>query len=488
VTKPNVKVIIPAAVTLLALSLLIAPAASARGAASVPATTGSLARGGWILDGQAYDSAHPLSDLLALDPALTRQAFDNPRTLVLSINDSDPIPGGWSTRLGRHYTSYESYPCPDPSWCLSLTDDLAGGGAPPAGTVAMYDAEKWDRTAPAEQALIGSASDDECYWMRQFNTLASQYRMRAMMSPFGNLTLPLRGGETNSWESTIRAGLPGCTAASGAPFFHLGAQGREASETVFVNFLTQASLQARAVNRNIQLSYGLSTNPNYHPTAENLYQAWADASAIEALTARPYKAWLNVIGDGGPNLAIQLLQKVQDKAPVTPRSSVLFLQPGHRLSAGQPPQRPAPPGTSRFWLGNANRSATFTTGPVLSGGDVLPSGASDLQFYTSGTPAQSATINVSLGYCQQACSDRHPLASTTVQVPGGASAAASAHGAFALPGGITLPGTGSYRLYVTVSVVTPGGFSLLYGGDHATNLATPILLPVCQASCRDGEG
>jgi hypothetical protein len=66
--------------------------------------------------------------------------LDNPQSLVLSNDDSDPVPAGWTARLGRHYTTYESYQCPEPSACLSLTDDLACG-SPPAGTVALYDAE-----------------------------------------------------------------------------------------------------------------------------------------------------------------------------------------------------------------------------------------------------------------------------------------------------------------------------------------------------------
>ena len=38
-------------------------------------------------------------------------------------------------------------------------------------------------------------------------------------------------------------------------------------EADFVNFVTQASLQAKAVNPKLIVTAGLSTNPRYNPTA-----------------------------------------------------------------------------------------------------------------------------------------------------------------------------------------------------------------------------
>jgi hypothetical protein len=117
------------------------------------------------------------------------------------------------------------------------------------------------------------------------------------------------------------------------------------------------------VNPDIKLSYGLSTNPNYGATAASMYQAWADANAITALTAQPAKAWLNDIGDGVPDMTLSFLKMVQNYAPVTAHSSVQFLKPGGGLSVTQ-----SPGGTSSsFWLGTSGRSAVFTTGPVLAG-------------------------------------------------------------------------------------------------------------------------
>jgi hypothetical protein len=164
--------------------------------------------------------------------------------------------------------------------------------------------------------------------------------------------------------------------------------------------------------------------------------------------------------------------------PATPRTSVVFAQPG--MGSGTGP--PAGPTARRFSLARPGNTVTFSTGQVLRPGTVVPAGPWEFQYWTDGTGGP-ATLGLQAGYCSQGCTERYPIVGSSAgwqaTVAAGAEGAADPGGAFTTTSPTQLPASGGpYRLYWTVTVESPGAFNLLYDSAGApTSLATPLALP-----------
>jgi len=438
---------------------------------------------GWIIDGSQLQS------LMAYSPStLPKTYFDTRNTFVLKETAAGPayIPAGWRSRAGVHYTSYSTHDCSDV--CYPFMKDLASGSlrSKPKPTV-MYDDEHWGRTPGAEQF-------NPCGYMEKFVTTAHQNGLTTILAPDQDLAEPgisthYQGGESENWQTYLRLGLASCAAKTGTEWYHIMSQPFEAhwcgnllgkcqsSESDFVNFVTQAALQARAVNPKLKISDGLSTNPNYfgyfrgaETLARVMYRDYADVrQTVDAV-------WMNIVGRNGNTTTLYFLSMLGKKPQTDRRSSVLFLQGDSSLHNTQQGANHA----GMFSLSSNGASKTFISNQTLSGGTTLPAGTGEFQFWTDGSNTDSAQIGVTFGYCTgESCTDRQPIRHMDLWAHGSAKGTVTPGGAFTTTADAALPQNGSYRLYVQVTVENGAPFNLLYGSTNApTNLATPVLLPL----------
>ncbi len=201
-----------------------------------------------------------LKSLLSLTPEDTRTYLNNPLTNVQG-NANPRIPDGWTSTPQGHYTSW-----------ASLARDISSGAVTASSLpVVLYDDERWSKTPEEEQR-------NPCQSMEQFTKLAHAHGFITNLAPDQNLAGSLvgittyQGGETQNWQSYLRLGLATCAARTGTERFHVMSQPFESrwgptpegtavgGESDFVNFVTQAALQAWAVNPKLVITCGLSAN------------------------------------------------------------------------------------------------------------------------------------------------------------------------------------------------------------------------------------
>jgi hypothetical protein len=324
--------------------------------------------------------------------------------------------------------------------------------------------------------------------MASFVSAAKGAGLHTIVAPDLSLASPAllttsRGGETQNWQTYLRLGLAACAAAAQPNDYHIMSQtveshwcrhqhrGCQGSESDFVNFVTQAGLQARAVDPLVQLSFGLAANPDYDVTAAQMYQ---DAVDVQGLVNN---IWMNLVGPSAPELTLDLFNEIEALRPVTPRSSVLFAGNG---SFGLT----VPTASTPFSLdlSQPGATATFASAETVPGGTTIPAGDYELQYWT-GPGRGVATVSMAFGYCRDtACTQRVPLiargAWNAVLAPN-QRGAATPGGALTTTSRVKIPGGRPHRLYWSVTATTPAAFSLLFGSaSDPTNLATPVLFDV----------
>ncbi|HEY1835516.1 MAG TPA: hypothetical protein VGG13_01715 [Candidatus Saccharimonadales bacterium] len=440
---------------------------------------------GWIID------SSQLQSLVDYAPSsLPKTYFDTHNTVVLkSGTGSDTfVPSGWSSQHGNHYTSYVSKSCGTD--CFSLTRDLAADSSSlkqqKQKPVALLDDEHWPQTPASEQT-------NPCGAMSAFVQTAHRHGLTTILAPDQDLAQPgvitsYQGGESENWQTYLRLGLASCAAKSGTEWYHVMSQPFEAhwcgnplgkcqsSESDFVNFVTQAALQAKAVNPAIKISDGLSTSPQYfgyfrgaETFAKVMYRDYTDVRhTVNAV-------WMNIIGRNGNTTTLYFLSMLGKNAPSARRSSVLFLQGNGTLETRQP----SAGGAHSLALSNKGTSLTFATNQILKSGTSLPAGTGEFQFWTDGASNKSAKLGINFGYCSgNSCEHRRVIRSLSFWVHGNEKGAVTPGGAFTTRSNVTLPTKGGpYHLYARVVVESGSPFNLLYGSANtATNLATPVLL------------
>lgn len=440
---------------------------------------------GWFIDG------NQLQSLIGYGPStLPGRYFNTPNTVVMNDapNTGTYIPNGWRSQAGNHYTSYGTRGCSVNNGCYSLMGDLEthNGSVSNQAPYALYDDEAWTYTPANEQA-------DPCGYMKQFVTTAHLHGLTTVVAPDQDLAEPgvitsYQGGESENWQAYLRLGLAACAAKSGTDWYHIMSQPFESnwcsnpfeecqsSESDFDNFVTQAALQARAVNPSLKLMDGLSTNPDYfgyfrgmQTFARTIYQDYVDTEHIVNAV------WMNIIGNQGNLTTTYFLGLLSREAKTVPRSSVWFLEPNNVLRNKQSSNT----STNSFSLDNAGSSILFTSKETLHAKTVIPAGTGDFQFWTDGSSSQSALIYVKFGYCSgKNCRNQTDITSMSVTLPGGAKGMTVPSGAFTTNSDIKLPNKGTYHLYVKLSILQTAPFNLLYGNSTPTNLSSPVVLPL----------
>lgn len=440
---------------------------------------------GWFIDGNQLQSLIGYSS-----SNLPARYFNTPNTVVMNdaMNTNSYVPNGWKSQAGNHYTSYGTAGCSEDNGCYSLMGDLSvhNGSVTNNAPVALYDNETWTYTPSAEQS-------SPCSYMSQFVSTAHLHGLTTIVAPDQDLAEPgnitsFQGGESENWQAYLRFGLAACAAKTGSDWYHIMSQPFESnwcsnpfeecesSESDFDNFITQAALQAKAVNPSIKLSDGLSTNPDYfglfrgtQTFAKTIYQDYMDTEHIVNAV------WMNVIGNQGNLTTVYFLGLLSRGAKATPRSSVWFLEPNNILRNEQTSNTQ----TTDFSLANVGTSMLLTSNQTIRSKAQIPAGTGDFQFWTDGSPNQSAQLNVTFGYCQgKTCTNQTSITGVNVTVLGGARGVTVPSGAFTTDSDITLPNKGPYHLYVQLKVLQPGSFNLQYGDDTPTNLSTAVVLPI----------
>ena len=418
-----------------------------------------------------------LRTLRDLEPADSNTYFNNNLT-NLQGHAGLQIPEGWASVAQRHYTAFESCTAArDRQRCTSLTDDLKSAAVSSSSApVLLYDDERWPKTPSAEVK-------DPCNYMQQFTRLAHANGFITVMAPDQNLASPLvgvpyQGGESENWQAYLRLGLGTCAARTGTERYHIMAQpfesrwgpapegGMVGGEADFVNYVTQASLQARAINPNLVITAGLSANPRYKPTAEIMYQESIDVTSF--VDGFWLNLWANPVG-------VSYLKLLSGKV-LPSNSPVLFLESGRALSNAMPAsQTPA-----KFSLEKMGNTLTSWSSRTYSAGTVIPPGAWEFQFWTDDGSGM-AQLDMEFGYCNPAdCTKRTPIIASgsgwTPMVAAESLGAADSRGAFTTTSATNLPARGPYSIYWTLKVVKPASFNLIYGSaSAAANLATPFV-------------
>jgi hypothetical protein len=152
--------------------------------------------------------------------------------------------------------------------CLSLE-----ASPPPAGTFALYDPEEWTLTPTLEY-------DHQCKAIFEAASLIKAAGATAIIAP---------STPTKQWLVECAARAAALT--SGEIMIHLQTQLWETTSD-FMHVLRQATRWAHDAQPGITVSFGLSTNPKYSPTAWRLWQAWQEAQSYLGGNA---PCWLNVI-------------------------------------------------------------------------------------------------------------------------------------------------------------------------------------------------
>lgn len=167
-----------------------------------------------------------------------------------------------------------------------LRTALADGQIPRGTGAILYDPEVWSYTPAAEQRNPVQAT-------AQAASLAHAHGLQFIVAPALNLTTVLDPhGSAPRWQQFLDLGLAGSIARV-ADVLELQAQSLERDPSTYAAFVHQAAAQARAVNPNIRLLAGLSTNP---PGAAVTSQQLAAAVQVSRSLVNGY--WLNIPGNG----------------------------------------------------------------------------------------------------------------------------------------------------------------------------------------------
>lgn len=415
----------------------------------------------WIIQDSYVDI------LLNLNSTDTATYLDQP----LANIQGTPVPKTAAGLRGIPQAQITSY--------ATLQRDLAAHAIEASSLpVLLYDNERWPKTPTEEQK-------NPRQYMELFTKLAHTHGFVTNMAPDQNLASPLvsgnayQGGESRNWQAYLRMGLATGAAQTGTERFHVMSQPFESrwgptpegqfvgGEAEFVNYVTQATLQAKAVNPKLIITCGLSTNPRYNPTAEIMLQESVDVRHL----VDGY--WLNLWGNPMGASYFSLLAGPLPR----PNSSVLFLHRSDTLNNRLPEHSPV----SKFNLSVPGATLTFNNDQTFQGGTVIPAGAWEFQFWSDGDTG-SAKLGLEFGYTESS-GDRHPIIRAvngwTPTIMAAALGAAEAKGAYTTTTATILPPGGPYQLYLAIVVIEPGHFNLLYDSASApTNLATPFLQPL----------
>jgi hypothetical protein len=192
----------------------------------------------WIMGSSELSAARSAS------PSSVRHAVSAAHLLVLLLR-------GQSSSAGLEVADFRSY--------AAFKKMIKDGNIPASIRWVMYDNEQWSRTPANEQA-------DPVRYERLFAELAHRNGYRVILAPAQDLVPGFSSGTFQSgksaWQSYLSMGLATASARYG-DIYEIQAQPYEISvyrsQNAYASFVAAAAAQARAVNPNIVIYAGLST-------------------------------------------------------------------------------------------------------------------------------------------------------------------------------------------------------------------------------------
>jgi hypothetical protein len=174
----------------------------------------------------------------------------------------------------EHYTSIALCSTPNitinyVAKCLSLDD-----APPPAGTFALYDPEGWQLTPADEFEHQGTA----------FKAAA------AIIKQAGAVAIFAPSDPTN--QRWVQCAARHTAETGGGVMVHLQTQPWESTLDDFMHVLRRATRWVHDVQPGMTVSFGVSTNPKYSPTAWKMWQDWLNAQGYLGGAA---PCWLDII-------------------------------------------------------------------------------------------------------------------------------------------------------------------------------------------------
>jgi hypothetical protein len=175
-------------------------------------------------------------------------------------------------------------------------------------SAALYDLENW-RFSPSIQ------QEEPAYYQQMAAKEAQVAGLTAIESPALDLLSVDGKGASPYWEQYLQDGFA-ADAARYSNVYEIQAQSLELKPSEYIEFVTEASEQARAANPHVEIIAGLSTNSaNGSVTGAELYE---DAKGVASYVNG---FWLNIPGvsayDPGvtqadPTVAVAFLNEIYD--------------------------------------------------------------------------------------------------------------------------------------------------------------------------------
>jgi hypothetical protein len=256
------------------------------------------------------------------------------------FSDSNTYSGVGAAGNNTFVSSFTSF--------VSFQAAINTSNIPPTVSAVIYDCENWTFTPSNEQLNFG-------YYFQQFCNLAHQNNLKCILTPATDLTNTNSNcqGQT-SYDKYLACNISTLAARAGADILEIQAQDDEINTNNFYEYILLAGSAAKAINPNIQIWAGLSTNPSgKNVTGQMLFDSF---NATFPDLAIGY--WLNVPQNGSycpkcgiaqPQVAVDFLEMIL-QSPFSP-----LIQPS----------------TTSFETTSSN--GTASTGSVSTGSSPSPS-------------------------------------------------------------------------------------------------------------------
>lgn len=242
----------------------------------------------WVMNRAALDRL-----LAAGLPASTlKHFFDNNHTYIIG-----QMPNGWQSISTLSFSSY-----------ASLKKAFDANTIPASVQAILYDNEAWTFT-PREEQLHFST------YVKEVADLVHSHQKVLIAAPATDLVRVLDpNSQGDIYSHFLSLGILKA-AAMYADLVEIQAQGAEANFAKYIQFVGEASAQAKAARSTVVVLAGLSTNPNgQNVTGQQLVAVFfATGNDVSGY-------WLNIPGDQGgycpkcgtpqPQVAIDFLQSI----------------------------------------------------------------------------------------------------------------------------------------------------------------------------------
>ena len=275
--------------------------ASGAGSTTVPTSTASAGKPGWIV----ADWAVAKMEAAGLSPSLVDYFFDNPQTyLIVTQHDHSAV--DQQLAAATHVQRFTSF--------ATMQQAFSSGTVTPGTKGILYDNEAWRFTPANEKAAPVS-------YAQRARALAHQHGMTFVFTPAVNLATLAASTGGGTAGSTGAAGKYGAylsqdlaaRAATASDVLEIQAQQAQATPE-FDTFTSQAISQARAANKSALIYVGIGPGPNGRTIS-----AAQILAAYQATRARVDGYWLNIpannaqcpgCGTAQPQVAVAFLQSL----------------------------------------------------------------------------------------------------------------------------------------------------------------------------------